>query len=100
MRKCKLSIFKSFALIVVIIALSFGFAMAQDTEKKDVNVTTLDKVLKARGQVTPSERKAAAKNAAALGLKIAKPPSASISAQPSPSGSGDNKAGQDLNQTR
>jgi hypothetical protein len=83
MRKCKLSILKSFALIAVVIALSFGFAMAQDNAKQDVNVTTLDKVLKARGQVTPSERKAAAQNAARLGLKIAKPPvSTSVSTTP------------------
>jgi hypothetical protein len=96
MRKCK-SILKCFALMIVVIALSFGFAMAQDNAKPDVNVTMLDKVLKARSQVTPSERKAAAQNAARLGLKIAKPPtSASVGTPPSTPEAGTN---QDSGQT-
>jgi hypothetical protein len=96
MRKCK-SILRCFALMIVVIALSFGFAMAQDNAKPDVNVTTLDKVLKSFGRVTPSERKAAAKNAKALGLKIAKPPaSAPVSTPPSTPESG---AAQDSGQT-
>jgi hypothetical protein len=84
MNKHKALIFTCLATFVFAVALFLGTATAQDTDKKDVNVTTLDKVLKSFGKVTPSERKAAAKNAAALGLKIAKPPtSAPVSTTPS-----------------
>jgi hypothetical protein len=97
MNKHKALIFACLAVFVFAVALFLGTATAQDTDKKDVNVTLLDKVLKSQNKVTPSERKAAAKNAAALGLKIAKPPtSAAVSPQPSTPEPG---ADQDSDQT-
>jgi hypothetical protein len=84
MNKYKTLILTCLVAFVFAIALSLGTARAEDTAKEDVNTTLLDKVLKSQNKVTPSERKAAAKNAAALGLKIAKPPaSASVNTQPS-----------------
>jgi hypothetical protein len=98
MKRRKISLLICLVIMAAVMALSFNKAVAQDAAKKDdVNVTLLDKVLKSKNQVTPSERKAAAKNAAALGLKVPKPPaSAPVSAQPSTPEPGKD---QDSNQT-
>lgn len=69
MKKGRTILVSCLAAIMVVFALSFGIVLAEDN-KPDVNTTTLDKVLKARGQITPSERKAAAAHNAAVGLKV------------------------------
>jgi hypothetical protein len=98
MNRGKISLLTCLA-IVAIVALSFGTAIGEDVAKKDdVNVSLLDKVYKARNQVSPSERKAAAKNSAAKGLKVQKvtPAAAEDLSQPAPAPDADN-AGQDQN---
>jgi hypothetical protein len=99
MNRRKISLITCLA-IAAIVALSFGAAIGDDVAKKDdVNVTLLDKVYKARNQVSPSERKAAAKNSAAMGLKVQKitPVEAAALSQSAPAPDAGN-AGQDQNQ--
>ncbi len=67
MRQRKFLIFMS--LLLVLVALSWGVDQGWAKNSGNVNGPTSDEMLKVRGKVTPSERKAAAARAAALGLK-------------------------------
>jgi len=66
----KLSILKNIVIMAVIVVLSFGISMAQNTKNNNITDTKLDLVLKAKKKITPSQRKAAAENNAALGLQL------------------------------
>jgi hypothetical protein len=111
MRRCKLSLLKSFALTAIVIALSFGFAMAQDNANKDVNTSgnettavnndLLDQVYIKKNMTTPSAKRAAAKHNAALGLKVVTQAPASPGAATAPgSVPADETTQQDQNQPK
>ncbi len=64
MSKRKFLIFMSLLLAIAVVAWSFGVAVAQNSDK------LLDKILKEKGKVTWSERKAAGANAKTKGLQV------------------------------
>jgi hypothetical protein len=100
MSKCRL---KRFVLVLAASAVTLccGAATGQESSKQDVNVTTLDKMMKANGRVTPSQRKAAAERNAQLGLKVGtKAPASSETGTTPASVSGDEKPVQEPDQVK
>jgi FtsP/CotA-like multicopper oxidase with cupredoxin domain len=76
MNECKFSFLRNFVIMAIVVALSFSISMAKNKENKSVNSTKLDQVLKSKKKITPSQRKAAAENNAALGFQSKTAPAA------------------------